>query len=123
VRYRLLFLHLFVSAIIIFCYSYLGLNHGFFWTYWWWDALMHLLGGVWAAFLLAWMQTLRQERFSLWHYVGFALFIGGAWELLEYVGHFPRSPYMSYPLDTLKDLCVDAIGGAVTYYLIRTFRV
>jgi len=123
VRYRLLIAQLGISLIIVFCYSYLGLEKAFFWNYWWWDIPMHILGGVWAALLLAWTQTLRSKPYSLIAYVLMAFAIGGAWELLEYIGHFPRSQFMSYSLDTAKDLVMDALGGISTYYLVRFFRL
>ncbi len=115
----LLFLQIVVLAIIGFLYLHLGIGESFFWVYWWWDIPLHILGGVWAALFAAWVYTILGGHARLSIFLFGALLIGVAWELLEFVGEFPRSPHFSYPVDTAKDIVMDCIGGAIAWGLAK----
>jgi RsiW-degrading membrane proteinase PrsW (M82 family) len=108
----LLFLHL------------LGLHFYLYWTVWWFDVLMHFLGGFWVGFTALW----------LYHFVGkpprhnrdlavallAAIIVGVMWELYEYTTGVTFS-LVGYRLDTATDLAMDLVGGycAFRYVLYK----
>ena len=116
----MLFLFAAVVVVMVFLY-HLGIEDRFFWSIWWYDIPMHMLGGATAALFFAWIAVWRGRRLSLWQYVLAAFAIGIAWEVFEYVLGIGGSPFMSYPVDTAKDLFDDCIGGAISYALARFF--
>ncbi len=48
-----------------------------------------------------------------------ALVVGVAWEIFEYIFDIGGSNFMSYQLDTVKDLFDDMIGGAIAGYIAK----
>jgi hypothetical protein len=89
----------------------------------WWDEPMHVAGGM----AIAWMGTrlLRVGReyrripvLPQWFTVvvlgGFVMTAGVIWEWYEYIRWIAFDPTMELTLaDTLKDLVMDAVGGAM----------
>lgn len=116
---RLLYLQLVVVAIIAFLDIYYGLDRMYFWTLWWYDIPMHILGGVWAGLFFAWAALFLDIQPSWRVFVLGAFVVGLGWEALEYFFHMGGNIYMSYPLDTAKDMLDDCIGGALAYWLAR----
>jgi hypothetical protein len=47
----------------------------------------------------------------------FTLAIGIGWELFEYSEGIAFPRYFSYPADTIKDLVMDLVGGALGWFL------
>jgi hypothetical protein len=93
--------------------------HGYFQTYWWLDIVMHTLGGMWAGYIGAWFAVMMKEKPRLRYFVLGALVLGACVEVLEYFTDFGRNPFMSYPVDTTKDMVVDILGGLFAGYLFR----
>ncbi len=99
------------------------------------DKVLHVIGGIVAAwFVLAIFQQEVAHMVS-WKqaciFVGIALFIGVAWEWLEYVSNFTRAtvPWWYHYFhggdlaDTLGDLLADTIGAALlTLWALRKER-
>ena|ERR1041385_5486769 len=99
-----------------------GLTRNYFQVLWWWDILMHILGGMWAGYIGAWFAVVSGRRAHVAYFIAGALILGGAVELVEFFSGFGRSPFLPYPIDTAKDLIDDAIGGAIAWYLIQRER-
>ena len=108
-----------VVAIIGVLDIYFGVGQSYFWTIWWWDILLHVLGGIWAGLLGAWVAGFFGIRITLMRCILFALAIGVGWEIFEYVNGLDGSIFMSYTADTVKDMSDDILGGALAYYLVR----
>ncbi len=101
---------------------YLILASDFFMHLWWWDIIVHTLGGVWAGLIAAWFFIRDGKVPPMLHCIGFALFSGVGIEILEYAADFGGSIFMSYPLDTAKDLVVDAMGGYLAWRYVRLIQ-
>ena len=88
------------------------------WTFWWFDMVLHFLGGFWVGMIV----------FLIWnHYFGISalsrvkvivlviagtLLVGIAWEVFElYFGVTSLSDGAEYNTDTLSDLVLDVCGG------------
>lgn len=90
---------------------------------WWFDALLHILGGVWVA--MAFGYLLREKfpifregtsRFAIWCLaLASVALIGTFWEFYEYVvWQWSGNPIVALDIhDTLADLTDDLIGGFV----------
>ena len=111
-RLRILAMALVVVALVAFLDIYLGIDKGYFWTIWWWDILEHMLGGVALGLAGAWAMLGMGKRPTLAVCLGAAFVVGIMWEIFEYVVFGTGAGiFMSYPLDTLKDVLDDCIGG------------
>lgn len=103
-----------ISAVIFFIY----------WEYWWFDIPMHFLGGMFAAFISAWVITMRRPQLpaeSTTFIAGLffsALLIGILWEIYEYIAGVTYVAMGSYFIDTTKDIVVDMAGAYTAYRMI-----
>ncbi|MEX0917204.1 MAG: hypothetical protein WDZ90_01650 [Candidatus Paceibacterota bacterium] len=92
----------------------------FYWTLWWYDIMMHGLGGffvglstLWFFYLSGYVQAPRNSLIFFYGIVS-ALVVGVLWEVFEYiVGATNRDEYM---FDTFLDLLMDIAGGLGAYY-------
>lgn len=97
--------------------------------YWWFDNTLHFAGGLCVGFFSLWLYTgSREGGFSdtdkiLLSAVLGALIVGIGWEIFEYSAGITSNTIGSYPLDTVKDLAVDVLGGygAYCYFIIGKF--
>lgn len=115
---KLLFAQACVLAITVALF-FLGTREHFFLTIFWYDIPMHILGGLWAALAGGWLLSFLGSRANLWQCIAIAFVVGVAWEIFEYALGIGGSVFMSYPIDTAKDLFDDCIGGAIAAYVIR----
>ncbi len=101
----------------------LGIVFFLFWKLWWYDVLLHFLGGVFVVCVARWgLFALPRwcARFSELHPFLFcliiALAVGILWEVFEFTSGltFLASGYW---FDTMKDLCMDTFGGIFAYAL------
>jgi hypothetical protein len=90
----------------------------FYWTYWWFDIMMHFLSGFWFTSLFLWFSNLRNKG-SKRTYGSFlivailaSLSIGILWEIFEYTTKltFTSGNYVS---DTISDVIMDMVGGVI----------
>jgi hypothetical protein len=129
-----------ISAAFVFLSLFLGSALDYYYTYWWWDIVLHtasgfLLGivGFVALFLL--FRTNRVPRdmppfFICFFGVLFAVFLGVLWEIFEFiVDRFTTANMQSTEtgvVDTMADLIVDTLGAiivaAMAYAYMRTGR-
>lgn len=96
-----------------------------YWTIWWFDNLMHFLGGLALGVYIVWF--LNPEKRSLDSFLttlACLLTLGIAWEVFEYVNDLTYSTE-GYALDTALDLTMDALGATLAYFTVSTifFRV
>lgn len=108
-----------VFCVMAFLYYFFGIERDFFLTLWWWDMLMHLIGGIFAGLVGAWWAMFFNLRPRLLHCIAAALLLGAGVEVLEYYLDLLRSPFMNYPLDVTKDMIIDCVGGALAYLAIQ----
>ncbi len=93
-----------------------------YWMFWWYDILLHFLGGLWLAGTALWfLQYIRQKQMSqIKQYlfpVGIVIIIGLGWEIFE----FSLDTFIIFQtndiIDTMSDLGMD-IAGSLTASLI-----
>ena len=109
----------FILLIFIAAMHITAIKFDIYYEVWWFDNIMHFLGGVWVALTSFWLyNTSRFTRrfFGPSKPLIVALFsivvIGILWEVYEYLTDQTYS-MIGYYLDTAKDLVVDLIGAVV----------
>lgn len=107
---RLLFAQLFVLLPLTLA-TWAAVTYVLYWRIWWIDFPLHILGGAWAGLCGAWVTAEGGKRPTLLTCLLFTLFAGVAWEIFEYSEGLTMPQYMSYSLDTMKDLLMDLLGG------------
>jgi len=117
-RRRLLYAQLIAVALLAFLDIYFGIGKEYFWTVYWWDIPLHILGGLWVGLATAWAFTVFRKRPTFIVCLCGAVAVGVAWEIFEYVTGTGGSIFMSYPMDTAKDILDDCIGGATAGLLV-----
>lgn len=94
---------------------------------WWWDILLHFLGGIWLAMSGFWLLYLSNKvncKKSVRNFFIATLvpvfIIGIAWEVFEYVNGITFVlPGEVYEIDTVGDVFVDLAGGLLVYLYHR----
>jgi hypothetical protein len=98
----------------------------FFWysSIWWYDMLMHFLGGLFVAVLaydLCWhlMKTQRNLWVKFFFIIAAVLFIGLLWEVYEFgVQDIAKVTGIADIPDSISDLVFDTIGGIFGFLLV-----
>ncbi len=91
----------------------LAFEYYLYWRFWWYDVMMHFLGGIAiGTFLIA---LSKQPRPRLYAALFAAIAIG--WEVFEYFFGLPREK--NYVLDTATDLVMDTLGATVVYLIAQ----
>ena len=108
-----------LTAFILAAFTWFAIWFFLYWRFWWFDIPMHILGGVWAGLCAAWLLARRDENFSLAWCIGFTLAVGVGWEIFEYSEGIAMPQYLSYPLDTVKDIFMDLLGAVLAFLIAR----
>jgi len=97
----------------------------FYWTIWWFDVIMHFLGGIFIGMMgilmyrhFAEVRRLFAGRSPVFVAFAAALGVGILWEVYEYFTGQTAATFLSYPLDTAKDLVMDSLGGIAAGVLV-----
>ena len=121
--------HIILLSIVVFSVLLLGLHmaaehYYFYWTYWWFDIVMHGLGGFIIGSLALWILTYEYSPVPqlaparLMTAIVIVFLIGALWEVFEYVvGSNLYEIFDSYALDTVMDLAMDLCGALIAFAL------
>ncbi len=117
----------FVAGLIFFIFiaHSFALYFSLYWRYWWFDNVLHFLGGLWLASVAIWFiyfaGKIKAEfipaLFILIAVVSFAVFGGVLWEFYEFSFDFffAKNGQMGFAqlglADTMSDLFFDMLGG------------
>ena len=124
------FLALFILAFLAF--YWLGLFRGWPMSIWWFDDVLHFLGGFWIAGLFVYLVnrsglTIINDKFwlKLLLGLGFVALVGVLWEFHEFIADwFAQKPIMQNegPADTITDLFLDLLGGFFFITICHLFQ-
>jgi hypothetical protein len=121
---------LYLSFILILIINFLHLwaiGNYFYWVYWWFDILMHFLGGLWVGITFLWTYTiffrddlLNRKKIFLMSFIMILLTII-SWEIFElFIQNDLSDP--NFLSDTSSDMLLGMIGGSVAYrYFVFNF--
>lgn len=86
-----------------------------YWSLWWFDILMHFLGGAWVAAAVLWCLLLSGYVHTRWRpfrtAVCLTIIVGILWEIYEYAFGMTLVEHEAYVFDTALDLVMDMIGA------------
>lgn len=96
-----------------------GSFYSFYWNSFWFDALMHFLGGLSMGLIFLWLwhvsglfeKSLPTKREAMISALAFAMLVGIGWEIFEYAYGIAVMVGGNYPVDTFHDLFFDFVGG------------
>ncbi|MBI5456792.1 hypothetical protein HY969_03535 [Candidatus Kaiserbacteria bacterium] len=116
---RLLFVQFTLLAVIAFLY-FLGFWLYLHWVFWWYDILLHFLGGVWVALAARWIFALKGIVPPGSWILALVIVVGLLWELFEVVVGMPRES--NYLFDTSLDLLMDVLGSIAALMFLGSAR-
>lgn len=104
----------------IFLLNYLAMEFHWYSSIWYFDMLMHFLGGFWLGLAAIYLFSLKDSSFkSILKIFFIVLLVGTGWEMFEILidRFITQSPFDF--LDTASDMFFDFAGGlsAVFYFL------
>lgn len=111
------FLLLIITVIAVL--NFYAYRFHWYWEFWWFDMIMHTLGGIWVASTALWFRYFRFSSPRLPKKIPVFLLalvsvyvVGGGWELFE----FSLDKFITFALhdswNTISDLFFDGIGRA-----------
>lgn len=114
-------LHAFIVLIVVAVSHGLALTFYFYWQLWWFDTVVHFLGGMVVGFGTLWALTgvahYREISFSrvraLLLVLCSVVVVAISWELFEF--HFGLFDSANYGSDTSADLLAGVLGATVAY--------
>lgn len=116
---RLLFAQFYLIAVIALMHL-TGLSLFLYWVFWWYDIVVHFLGGVWVALAGYWASALILRVPRSWEIIALVVGIGICWEVFEVLAGVPRED--NYAIDTIFDLCMDFGGALFGVFFARRFK-
>jgi uncharacterized membrane protein YjdF len=119
---KALYVNLVIAPVLVVLH-FIGSAKHFYFTYWWFDIMMHFLGGVIVFLLSSWFYArFLKEDLSLRAFI-FALVsvlaVGSAWEIYENVIKLTYRAFGSYRFDTIKDVLVDMAGAFIAFLVLN----
>ena len=115
---------LLVLIYIIFALDLAAGPYFLYWKLWWFDMVLHFLGGLWITLggyyifsLSGYFKKISPDKKWVFVLPLLALvFAGSAWEIFEYL--LGIIPIKGYVFDTCLDLAMDILGGGLACFFI-----
>ena len=120
-----LFIEQFILIAVIAVLHFLALKFYLYWTFEWFDILMHFLGGLWVALVATWffffsgflykdIKPIKKVKiFSI--AIISVIIVGVLWEVWELEADLVFIDEAGYFFDTSLDLVMDTLGGVVAF--------
>ncbi len=109
----------------------IGSYLSWYWKYPFFDILVHLVGGMWIAFIFLWLAICFGQIKDLKEYkvksflIAFisAILVGVMWEIFENLFQITYVDMAGYYLDTAIDILNSGLGGILAYiYFVKKRR-
>ena len=107
----------FVVLIVTAFLHLLGFWLYLYWVFWWYDVVLHALGGAWVALAALWFFTYIGKSQPSAVTLACVIVVGVLWEIFEVLIGIPRES--NYVLDTSLDLLMDIVGALLTLFFLR----
>ncbi|MBU4479995.1 hypothetical protein KKG48_00940 [Patescibacteria group bacterium] len=116
-----------ILIVVIAFLNHIAIDNFLYWKFWWFDILMHFLGGFWVSLTALWffyfsgfVKDFRKNLFNVFLISLVSIFaVGIGWEVFEFMIEISFSN--NYVADTVGDLIMDVIGSlTVTLWLLVT---
>lgn len=123
-RKNILLLALLVIAFVVLTLDRIAQDNYLYWAYWWYDIMMHFLGGFLVAGIALWFlarfsdESMRTARRALYVAIITAIIIGIGWEIFEYFSGALLQQNGSIVGDTALDLVMDVVGALAMWGIL-----
>ncbi len=123
-----IFLPAILVLLLVYVLHIIGFTYAFYTTTWWYDVMMHILGGIGISLSVFWFfKTLNKNVLDKDIYVKviiFTILAGLLWEGIETFYGIAGAPVgtIAYYVDTIKDIIDDTLGAFITLFLIKLFK-
>ena len=107
--------------VLLWALNWLAVTFYFYWIYWWYDVLMHFLGGIAEGLAAYWVLfhsgiffhgRFKSEVASVLSVLLCVMVVATAWEYFEYIFNITDS-HEGYYFDTFNDLVLGASGAVI----------
>ncbi len=88
-----------------------GLERYYYWIFWWYDIILHTLGGLWVGVVTIWLGRRLEQPTGLTRLLVITLAVGVMWELYELGFGLTWTSKAGYLEDTGLDLFFDLAGA------------
>jgi len=118
----------FLILAILITLHLIGSYYSLYWKFDWFDSVVHIVSGLWAALLILWLCSILNQINSMKEYktkaflVAFvsAVLIGIIWEIIENLYQVTYTSFNGYYFDTAMDILNDSLGGILAFlYFIK----
>jgi len=125
------FRHLLYIVLVVAILHILALKFYLYSNVWWFDMVVHFLGGFWIAFVVLWFLFLsgyiKPLKGTYIHFLSIALFsalfAGIVWEIFEVTNGVTSVLFRGYWKDTMSDIIFDCLGAlASSWYLFTEYK-
>lgn len=119
------FIGLIFTALLIAYLHFLANKYYLYFEFWWFDILMHFLGGVLVSGGALWwlkyeVPIFIRKKISPFLFALVSItFVGMTWEIFEYITGMYYA--VNYSLDTTLDLLTDLVGMLVAYLVFSRY--
>jgi hypothetical protein len=116
-----------LSTILLTILQAAAIVFNLYWSYWWYDFIMHFLAGFtgglatfWGFFYMGiFWGSIPSKKIVFFATILFVLAAGGLWEIAEFKYGILDS-HESYTIDVVNDLIMDALGAILaTFFSLR----
>ncbi|MCR4322466.1 MAG: hypothetical protein NUV61_00010, partial [Candidatus Azambacteria bacterium] len=107
----------------------LALYFFWYWSYWWYDIMMHFLAGLWVGGMVLWVYFFSgktkvprpiQKSYLYMMALGVTFLVGLLWELFEFSLDTLIVFQQNDLMDTMMDLGMDTLGAlCASFYVAR----
>lgn len=115
-----------VFIFLIFLLNYLAMKFYWYSSIWYFDMLMHFLGGIWLALLYIYLfPPEKYNSKTIWKMLLVILLIGLGWEIFEVIINETITRISFNILDTVSDLFFDLSGGCfvIMYFMKKIMPI
>lgn len=111
-----------LAAILLGVGQTIAIQYSLYFTIWWYDIVMHFLGGLWVALIALWFYKAfagENAESSKGYLVALVVVVvvGIAWEVLEVLAGLTFTGG-NYAIDTVVDLIMDVLGAIFATRLV-----
>lgn len=122
----------FIPAILVLVLLYTlhisGSVYGFYNNIWWYDVMMHILGGIGIGLSVFWfLKSIKKNSSNKNIFINvivFTFIAGLLWEGMEAYYGIASAPFGTYDyyFDTIKDLIDDTVGALLVVYILNKIK-
>ncbi len=119
-------IRLLLLILSIFLLNYLAMSFYWYSSIWYFDMIMHFLGGIWLGLAFIWLFKIEKISFKLiLKIILGVLLISILWEVFEIILDKNITGNSFNTLDTISDISFDLAGGffAVLYFLRKIMSI